>query len=492
MQVEFVGGPKNNIEDKIKDLIKHSDKISIAVAFLENSGVGIIKQSIEEIKNEVSISIITGLDFGITAPEALQELLNLDVCCNIFHGENFHPKLYIFEKNGKEATVIIGSSNLSKGGLSTNYEANIILSGDISEVPIRDSINYFSYLYSKGVPLDDKIIELYNKRKNLADEIKSEVNKDERINKIVDELKEYLSQKVSVVELTESEDEELLQAQKKLYEGWDLYEIGKMNDAYIIFKESYDIYKKLINVHGHIDNYLSGITNCLLGMGWGLYLLHKSADVIKCTDEAEKFATLLENREHLLEAVGLGALAREITKEANERCDKFIEIYKSNKSSLEYNNYDLIGNIYSRSAECKFELKTNFNVAYEHISHAIYCLDKIDLSKGNFDTMISHCNIAGAYIVKNNIKPEPDFDEKNVLDHYIKALVIARNELKSEFWEASTMLDLAVANTKGTPYVTFSEACDYLRTALKIFKKLEHVEIIKEIDELIKDIGCRS
>ncbi|MCZ7380786.1 MAG: phospholipase D-like domain-containing protein [Candidatus Methanoperedens sp.] len=494
MHVEFVGGPKNNIEDKIKNLLKHSDKISIAVAFLENSGIAIIRQNIEEIKNKVSISIITGLDFGITAPKALQELLNLDLCCNIFHGENFHPKLYIFEKNGNEATVIIGSSNLSKGGLSTNYEANIILSGDISEVPIRDSINYFSYLYSKSVPLDDNIIELYNKRKNLADEIKNEVNKDERINKIVNELKEYLSQKVSAVELTESEYEELLQAEKKFDEGGDLYEIGKMNDAYNLFKESYDIYKKLITVYGHIDNLLSGITNCLLGMGRVLYLLHnKSADVIKCTDEAEEFATLLENREHLLEAIGLGALARGITKEANERCDKFIEIYESNKSSLEYNNYNLIGNIYSRSVECKFELKTKINIAYKHIYHAINYLEKIDLSKGNFDTMIDHCSIAYAYIVKNDIQPEPDFDEKNVLDHYNKALIIARKELKSEFWEAHTMLELAAAaNTKGTLYVTSSEACDYLRKSMKIFKKLEHVEIIKEIDELIKNIGCRS
>lgn len=489
MQVEFVGGPKNNIEDKIKELLIHSEKISIAVAFLENSGVAIIRQCIEEIKNKVSISIITGLDFGITAPEALQELLNLGVCCNIFHGENFHPKLYIFEKNCNEATVIIGSSNLSKGGLSTNHEANIILSGDISEAPLSDSIKYFSYLYSKSVPLDDKIIELYIMRRNLTDEIKKEVNKDEKINKTVDELKEYLSQKVSAVELTESEYEELLQAEKKFDEGWDLYEIGKMNDAYNIFKESYDIYKKLINVNGHIDNFLSGITNCLLRMSMVLYLLHKSA--IKCTDEAEKFATLLENRTYLLQAIGLGALARGITKEANERCDKFIEIYESNKSSLEYSNYDLIGIIYLKSAECKFELNININLSYKHISYAIDYLEKIDLSKGNYDTMISHSNVADAYILKNNIKPEPDKDEKNVLDHYNKALVIARNELKSEFWEAYAMLGLAVANTKGTLYVKNSEACDYLRKAKKIFLKLEHVEIIKEIEELIKNIGCK-
>ncbi len=61
MKVEFVGGPKNNIEHKIKEILKQSDKISIAVAFLENSGVAILRQSIKELKkNKPSISIITG------------------------------------------------------------------------------------------------------------------------------------------------------------------------------------------------------------------------------------------------------------------------------------------------------------------------------------------------------------------------------------------------------------------------------------------------
>lgn len=497
MQVEFVGAPKNNIELKIKELFKQSNKISIAVAFLESSGVATIRQSIEEIKKkECSISILTGLDFGITNPEALEDMLNLDVDCRIFNGGNFHPKLYIFENNGGNATIIIGSSNLSKGGLSTNYEVNVILSGKIEDVPISDAIEYFSEIHSKSVSLDAKIIELYRIRKNRADEIKNIVNSDEITNKVTDELKDYLSQNVSSVELTESEYEELLHAEKKFNEGWDLYATGRMNHAYNLFKESYDIYEKFLNAYGLANNFLVGKINCLLGLGWVNYHLEKSVDVRECTDYAEKYADLLENKELLLEALGLGALARGITKDSNEKCDKFIEIYKSIKSNLEYNNYNLIGNVYSRSAECKFELRSKIrskiNVAYEHSHQAIHYLKKTDLSEFNYDTMISHGNIAKAYIVKNNIQPEPDRDNNIVINHFDKALIIARKEVKSEFWEAYAMLDLAVANTKGTIYVTISEACNYLQKAKKTFKKLEHSELVKEIDIYIKDLGCKS
>ncbi|MCK4797647.1 MAG: NgoFVII family restriction endonuclease [Spirochaetes bacterium] len=496
MQVEFVGGPKNNIESKIKDLLKSSDKISIAVAFLENSGVATIRQSLEETKkNKESISIITGLDFGITSPEALQELHNLKVSCNIFKNARFHPKLYIFEKNNNEVTVIIGSSNFSKGGLSTNYEANVILTGNISEVPIKEAFEYYSYLYSKSVPLDDKLIELYSKRKNLADEMNTQVDKDERLNKLTDELKEYLNQKVPFleVELTESEREKLSQAEKKFDEGWNLYETGLLNHASDLFKESYDVYSKLIDLHVHNNIILNEITNCLLGMGWTNYSSHKFEEAKRCTDDAEKFANLLENKEFLLGALGLGALARDITKEANEKCDEFIEIYEANKSISDYKEYNLIGLIYLRSAECKFESNIKINVAYKQVLQAIKYLEKIDLSKDNFDSMNNRCNIASAYIVKNNIKPEPDFNKEIVIGHYEAALRIARNELKSEFWEADAMLDLANAvNIKGTPYITDSETCNYLRNARKIFNKLEYIEIIKEIDELRKNIGCRS
>jgi hypothetical protein len=43
----------------------------------------------------------------------------------------FHPKVYIFEKVGQRGLVFVGSSNLTAGGLYTNYEANIYSEYDL-------------------------------------------------------------------------------------------------------------------------------------------------------------------------------------------------------------------------------------------------------------------------------------------------------------------------------------------------------------------------
>ena len=157
MRIEFVGSPIKNIKHKIRYLINNSENVKIAVAYLKNSGLESIKQSLKENRqNNKKISIITGLDFGITDSESLLELQNMNISCNIINDLNFHPKLYIFE-NFDSATMILGSSNLSEGGLAINYEANIIITGKKFESPLKDAIEYFSFLQSKSIPLNEKI-----------------------------------------------------------------------------------------------------------------------------------------------------------------------------------------------------------------------------------------------------------------------------------------------------------------------------------------------
>ena len=57
----------------------------------------------------------------------------------IFHNENgptFHPKMYVFS-NDRNAEVIIGSGNLTRGGLLDNYEASIALTLDLTDADDR-------------------------------------------------------------------------------------------------------------------------------------------------------------------------------------------------------------------------------------------------------------------------------------------------------------------------------------------------------------------
>jgi hypothetical protein len=72
-----------------------------------------------------------GLSFYQTEPSLLQELFDLAVShqLTLYLSEKnptFHPKIYSL-KHGTRCTVIVGSSNLTSGGLQGNYEASTVL-----------------------------------------------------------------------------------------------------------------------------------------------------------------------------------------------------------------------------------------------------------------------------------------------------------------------------------------------------------------------------
>ena len=79
-----------------------------------------------------------GVDVRGTSVEGLESLRN---CLGghgevrVFHnnhGPTFHPKMYVFSNN-RNAEVIIGSGNLTRGGLFENYEASIALTLDLTD-----------------------------------------------------------------------------------------------------------------------------------------------------------------------------------------------------------------------------------------------------------------------------------------------------------------------------------------------------------------------
>ena len=83
-----------------------------------------------------------GVDVHGTSVEGLEALLN---CLGghgevrVFHhehGPTFHPKVYVFS-NDTNAEVIIGSGNLTQGGLFDNYEASMALTLDLTDADDR-------------------------------------------------------------------------------------------------------------------------------------------------------------------------------------------------------------------------------------------------------------------------------------------------------------------------------------------------------------------
>lgn len=109
-----------------------------AVAFVKESGVLFLRAGLGSFAQHGRVKVSVGLNFGGTSLEGmtrLYESLGNGGELWVFKNENgstFHPKAYVFANND-EAHVLIGSGNITGGGLYTNYEAATVLELDLTD-----------------------------------------------------------------------------------------------------------------------------------------------------------------------------------------------------------------------------------------------------------------------------------------------------------------------------------------------------------------------
>ncbi len=114
-------------------------EFSAAVAFVKYSGVRQIERSLRAFSDRAAVRISVGVDClgsSIEGLAALLEATSPQGSVWVFHNENdstFHPKIYLFS-GATAAEVVIGSGNLTAGGLYTNYEASIALRLEFANV----------------------------------------------------------------------------------------------------------------------------------------------------------------------------------------------------------------------------------------------------------------------------------------------------------------------------------------------------------------------
>lgn len=107
-----------------------------AVAFVKRSGTQHIRQPLLNFSNHGTVRLSAGVDLYGTSREGLTDLLNSTPNGQIYIYRNsgqytFHPKVYLF-KSAQHADVIVGSGNLTGGGLFTNYEASLAARLDLA------------------------------------------------------------------------------------------------------------------------------------------------------------------------------------------------------------------------------------------------------------------------------------------------------------------------------------------------------------------------
>ena len=138
-KIQVLSNTNYQLENVIKSELMEATDTRIAVAFLKKSGIVKVQKALDFslIQNNANMEFIVGLDFKTTDYEALVELQNLKSKYSNFRfycfgdkNDNynslvFHPKIYLFN-NAKKYTAVVGSSNFTAGGLSTNFEVNTV------------------------------------------------------------------------------------------------------------------------------------------------------------------------------------------------------------------------------------------------------------------------------------------------------------------------------------------------------------------------------
>jgi HKD family nuclease len=141
MTVDFIAQPHATF--RIGDFLTHSFadprwlEFRAAVAFVKRSGTKHIREALRAfIKRGGIVKMSAGIDSGGTSVEGLTDLMEIvapgSLC--IFKNANsstFHPKVYLF-KNATDAEIVVGSGNLTEGGIFTNYEASFLVRLDLA------------------------------------------------------------------------------------------------------------------------------------------------------------------------------------------------------------------------------------------------------------------------------------------------------------------------------------------------------------------------
>jgi hypothetical protein len=105
--------------------VQEAEEIYLATAYLMDwSGIGRVDSSCKR------LVFLVGVDFGLTRKAAMRSVLKwMPSGQSHFYGavltDGFHPKIAAWKTHAGEYYCLAGSSNLTKAGLSLNYEANM-------------------------------------------------------------------------------------------------------------------------------------------------------------------------------------------------------------------------------------------------------------------------------------------------------------------------------------------------------------------------------
>jgi HKD family nuclease len=178
LKIDIIDNHSKELISILTQKMEDSIDIRMAVAFVSRRGLSLIDSSMNYIlSKKVNLEFLIGLDMRTTEPEALKYIYNLSKDYNnitlycyasLEQSSIYHPKLYIL-KGAKTITSIIGSSNLTIGGLKKNIEVNIVVTIDEQDEILSEIYATYNRLkfHPKRVIPDQQFIEYYSSLCNL-------------------------------------------------------------------------------------------------------------------------------------------------------------------------------------------------------------------------------------------------------------------------------------------------------------------------------------
>jgi len=172
MEIELVDNVSRKLLYALQPTIEQSEEVKIAVAYVSIQGLALLESAIRQCLEKGGYTeFLVGLDLSVTDPQALWALYrmsqaepNLACYCLTELGPSvvYHPKLYVV-KAGDTVTIVVGSSNLTEGGLKQNVEVNALIRAKAGEEIVSDIYAVYNSLkfHPKRIKPDEEFLSLY-------------------------------------------------------------------------------------------------------------------------------------------------------------------------------------------------------------------------------------------------------------------------------------------------------------------------------------------
>ncbi len=169
------------LETDLVSNLKEAKTVSIAIALINEYGFNIIESNLPE---NCTRRYLVGINLP-TPPNILHRFLTLqsnfpsEIAAKIYKAsENYHPKVYLIEKQDGKLIAFVGSANATKGGFTHNIEMSFAITGQEDCIKLKA---WFNDLFNSTGNYDDEYISryeiVYKKNQILASTQKSNVDK---------------------------------------------------------------------------------------------------------------------------------------------------------------------------------------------------------------------------------------------------------------------------------------------------------------------------